>query len=274
MRPALFFALLFMGRLSFAQTNAPPPAPATKPASPTKMSRSQMTAVELQKMVDQLTKSNADLVKSNADMLELLKKQQAVLEDMQFDHRLESRQIESLEERLENTLLENAQLQKKIATLEANGVPRPQAGAVTETPSPATSGAPNTPPVQPAPAEAAETPPPSTYLPPAPEGAPGIPSWHRLFTLKGDDNKQSDLFRIQGRTWRVFWHNQDKPEKVYQNTSALFINAFPKDDTIPEKVCSKLGTGSDSIELEGPGNYYLKVEASGGSWELAVEDFY
>jgi len=71
----------------------------------------------------------------------------------------------------------------------------------------------------------------------------------------------------------VLWHNQDKPGKAYLNTSALFINAFPKDDTIPQKVCSKLGSGGDSAELDGPGNYYLKVEASGGSWELAVEDF-
>jgi hypothetical protein len=71
----------------------------------------------------------------------------------------------------------------------------------------------------------------------------------------------------------VLWHNQDKPGKEYLNTSALFINAFPKDDTIPQKVCSKLGSGGDSTELDGPGNYYLKIEASGGSWELAVEDF-
>jgi hypothetical protein len=121
---------------------------------------------------------------------------------------------------------------------------------------------------------AATPPPPPTYLP-APEaaGAPGTKSWRRLFTLKGDDSRQTDLFQIQGRTWRVLWHNQDKPGKEYLNTSALFINAFPKDDTIPQKVCSKLGSGGDSTELDGPGNYYLKIEASGGSWELAVEDF-
>jgi hypothetical protein len=71
----------------------------------------------------------------------------------------------------------------------------------------------------------------------------------------------------------VFWHNQDKPGKASQNTSALFINAFPKDDTIPQKVCSKVGSGGDSTELQGPGNYYLRIEASGGTWELAVEDF-
>ena len=29
------------------------------------------------------------------------------------------------------------------------------------------------------------------------------------------------------------------------NTSALFINAFPRDDTIPQKVCAKLGSGGD-----------------------------
>jgi TolA-binding protein len=289
MRLALLLALLFLGRLSFAQTNGPtagPPAsdstpvpPKPKPASTARMSRAQLTAMELQKTVDQLTQSNGDL-------LDLLKKQQAVLEDMQFDRRLQSRQIESLEERLEDTLFQNTQLQKKIATLEADAAVRSSAPPVTAPATPAaptasvapdaTAGSTNTPPVEPAPEEVAETPPPppSTYLPPPDsEGAPGTQSWHRLFTLKGDDGTQSDLFQIQGRTWRVLWHNQDKPGKVYQNTSALFINAFPKDDTIPQKVCSKLGSGGDSTELEGPGNYYLKIEASGGSWELAVEDF-
>ena len=66
------------------------------------------------------------------------------------------------------------------------------------------------------------------------------------FTLKGSDNQQSDVFTVHGKLWRVLWHNQDKPGKLFANTSALFINAFPRDDTIPQKVCSKLGTGSDS----------------------------
>ena len=123
-------------------------------------------------------------------------------------------------------------------------------------------------------AEPAAPPTPSTYLPPAQTGGdPTAPAWHRLFTLSGTDNKDTDLFHIQGSAWRIFWHNLDKPGKTYANTSALFINAYPKDDTIPQKVCSKLGTGGDCTELAGPGNYYLKVEASGGSWELAVEDF-
>jgi len=257
MRLVLLLALLFLTRLSFAQTTAPAPAP--------KLSRSAATAVELQKAVDQLTQSNRDL-------LDLLKKQQTVLEDMQFDRRLQSRQIESLEERLEDALYQNTQLQNKIATLEADAAVRPPVTPVT---APAAAPAStNTPPAQPAPEPVAETPPPSTYLPaPDSEGMPGTKSWHRLFALKGDDTRQTDLFQIEGRTWRVLWHNQDKTGKVYVNTSALFINAFPRDDTIPQRVCSKLGSGGDSTELEGPGNYYLKIEASGGSWELAVEDF-
>jgi len=268
MRFALLLAFLFLTRLSFAQTNAPDvPAPAKMPHLPA-------TAVELQKTVDQLTQSNRDL-------LDLLKKQQSVLEDMQFDRRLQSRQIESLEERLEDSLFQNTQLQNKIATLEAEAAVRPSASPATALAAQATPPAPeaapgstNVPPAQPAPVQDVATPPPSTYLPPPDsEGAPGTKSWHRLFTLKGEDTRQTDLFQIQGRTWRVVWHNQDKPGKEYVNTSALFINAFPKDDTIPQKVCSKLGSGGDSTELDGPGNYYLKIEASGGSWELAVEDF-
>jgi hypothetical protein len=203
------------------------------------------------------------LTQSNRDLLDLLKKQQKVLEDIQYDRRLQSRQIQSVEERLTDALQQNAQLQAKVAALEA----KLAAGPV--------SGATNAPPSQPTVSQQAPPPPPpSTYLPPPDsEGAPGTQSWHRLFTLSGQDGKNSDIFHVQGRQWRVLWHNQDNPGKEYQNTSALFISAFPKDDTIPQKVCSKLGSGGDATELVGPGNYYLKIEASGGSWELAVEDF-
>jgi hypothetical protein len=286
MRITVLLALVFLTRFTLAETdtNAPtatppalapasPPKPAAsaggngKSASSGKMSRS-ATAAQLQAALDQLTQSNRDL-------LDLLKKQQVVLEDMQYDRRLESRQIQSLEERLTTTLFENTQLQNKVASLEAAAEARPQAGTATAAPLPATADTNNAAPNSPAPAPVAQAPPlPATYLPPADtEGAPGTKSWHRLFTLKGEEGRQTDLFHVDGRTWRVLWHNQDKPGKTFENTSALFINAFPKDDTIPQKVCSKLGSGGDSAELEGPGNYYLKIEASGGSWELAVEDF-
>jgi len=279
MRLALLLALLFLARLSFAQTNATatpapvlvPPEPATasgdgKPVSPANTSHPPATAAQLQAALDQLTQSNRN-------MLDLLKQQQEVLKDMQFDRRLQSRQIQSLEERLEETLFQNTQLQRKVAVLEADAAVRPPGAPVTM--SAATPGSTNAPSAQPVPTPVAATPPPpSTYLPPPEsEGASGTKSWRRLFALKGNESKESDLFQIQGRTWRVLWHNQDRPGKIYENTSAVFINAFPKDDTIPQKVCSKLGSGGDSAELNGPGNYYLKIEASGGSWEVAVEDF-
>jgi hypothetical protein len=252
MRLALLLALLGLPCLSPAQTNAAAPSTPAKPAT------------ELQKTVDQLTQSNRDL-------LDLLKKQQSVLEDIQYDRRLQSRQIESLEERLADALLENTRLQNKVGNLESAAAARPATAPVATAPAPSTQPtATNAPPTV-----SADVPPPATYLP-APEpnnGPPETLTWHRLLTLKGDAGRQTDLFPVQGKTWRVLWHNQDKPGKAYANTSALFINAFPKDDTIPQKVCAKLGTGGDATELQGPGNYYLKIEASGGSWELAVEDF-
>lgn len=242
-------SLFLLMRFCSAQTNVAPAAPPQDNA-------------DLQKAIAQLTQSNHD-------MLDLLKQQQAVLQDLQFDRRQQSRQIESLEERLTESQLENAQLKNKVSNLEAEAAVRP---VVAPAPAPQASAPTPTPPPKTEDPDAA--PPPSTYLPkPESEGAPGTLSWHRLFTLKGTENKSTDLFHIQGKTWRVLWHNQDPPGKVYKNTSALFINAFPKDDTIPQKVCSKLGSGGDSSELQGPGNYYLKIEASGGSWELAVEDF-
>jgi len=268
MRLVLFLALLLPPCAALAQTNASSATAPAKTASSSKLSRTAMTAAELQKTVDQLTKSNADL-------LELLKQQQSVLEDIQFDRRQQGRHIESLEERLEESLLQNTQLQNKIANLEAEAAVRPAVStqppsAGNSTPPPATNAAP----MQTAPIVETPPPPPSTYLPePEPEGPPGTKSWHRLLTLKGAEGQNSGLFQIQGKNWRVFWHNQDPVGKTYQNTSALFINAFPKADTIPQKVCAKVGTGGDSTELIGPGNFYLKIEASGGSWELAVEDF-
>jgi hypothetical protein len=263
---------------------------------------STQTLAQMQTSLDELTKSNHDL-------LDLLKQQQSVLEDIQYDRRLQSRQIDNLESRLEEALTEKQQLQVKVDKLELQAtqhtsVASPTVAAqpykepdVQTTPQsgtvrgkgfvvPGSAPEPNAPPTAPtletvkapdATTPASAPPTPSTYLPP--EGADNPPAqgastWHRLFTLKGNDNQQSDVFTVHGKLWRVLWHNQDKPGKLFANTSALFINAFPRDDTIPQKICSKLGTGGDSVEMQGPGNYYVKVEASGGSWELAVEDFH
>jgi TolA-binding protein len=247
-------ALALLLRLASAQTLPAPTSPNSKPAANPSTANSNPPAKAApppQTATDQLTQANRDL-------LELLKKQQSVLEDIQYDRRLQNRQIQNLEERLTTALQQNAQLQAKIDQLKS-------APPVAAPPS-----------ALPPPAPIAETipPPPSTYLPPPEsEGAPGTKSWHRLFTLSGTDAKSTDLFHVEGPQWRVIWHNQDKPGDTYKNTSALFISAYPKDDTIPQKVCSKLGSGGDATELVGPGNYYLKVEASGGNWELAVEDF-
>jgi Spy/CpxP family protein refolding chaperone len=247
-----------------AQSNASPSPAAHKSAAVTATTSAENAA------------TIARLTESNQELLDLLKKQQAVLEDIQYDRRLQNRQISSLEARLEDTLQQNADLQAKIAKLEEqisigpSAVPTsaspaevsPKVGAVSPASAPVS------------PTAAAVPPPPASYLPiPDTQGMPGTKSWHRLFTLSGTDGKNSDVFQIQGPQWRVLWHNQDRPGNAYANTSALFISAFPKDDTIPQKVCSKLGSGGDATELNGPGSFYLKVEASGGSWELAVEDF-
>lgn len=232
----------------------PPRLTATEPSPADSGSASSVTA-NLQASVDRLTQTNKEL-------LDLLKKQQSVLQDIQYDRRLQTRQIESLEQRLQESLVENAQLQAKIDKLMSAPAAPPSSAAPAATNSVANAQPPSPPP------------PPASYLPP-PESAPaGSPGWHRLFSLSGTDSRDTDLFHIQGHQWRVVWHNQDKPGKAYLNTSALFLNAFPKDDTIPQKVCAKLGSGGDSTQLTGPGNYYVKVEASGGSWEMAVEDFY
>ncbi|MEJ0000545.1 MAG: hypothetical protein WDO13_16135 [Verrucomicrobiota bacterium] len=276
MRPLALLLLLAIGvalarvqGASAPATNAPaakaPSATGTHAARP-------RTLTQMQTALDQLTQSNHDL-------LDLLKKQQQVLEDMQFDRRLQSRQIQSLEERMEEALQEKSQLEAEVAKLQADAAVRPSipvvnaplAGTASKAEEAATNvaGATNVPPAD-APDSAA--PPPASYLPPPSEGPPGTAGWHRVFTLKGTDGQKTDPFPIRGKTWRVLWHNQDKPGKVYANTSGLFIDAFPRDDTIPQKVCAKIGTGGDSTELQGPGNYYLRIDASGGSWELAVEE--
>ena len=271
MKIALFLAFILVAGVCRAQTDSTeaPSSTAGTTTSPKPATKKKPlpTAAQLQAALDQLTQSNHDL-------LDLLKQQQKVLEDIQYDRRLQSRQIASLTERLADKLLENTQLQKQIAALETEASLRQSLPALEPAPIPLTNAAVATPPKTNAPVAEAPPPPPATYLPPPDtEGMPGTMSWHRLFTLKGSDAKQTDLFHIQGKTWRVVWHNQDQPGKLYENTSALFINAFPRDDVIPQKVSAKLGSGGDKTELVGPGNYYLKIEASGGSWELAVEDF-
>jgi len=265
MRLLSIFALAFLPSLALAQTSQPPSQPITGSDAPRLILNpvNPRSNTGPQGSIDRLTQANTEL-------LDLLKKQQAVLEDIQFDRRLQSRQIESLEERLQETLIENTQLQNKIDKLTAaannpGAAPTPATPTTTGTSTaPQSSANPTTPPSKP-----------SSYLPAAPvEVASATSGWHRLFTLSGTDSRNTDLFHIQGNHWRVAWHNQDPDGKAYKNTSALFLNAFPKDDTIPQKVCAQLGSGGDITDLVGPGNYYIKVEASGGSWELAVEDFH
>lgn len=247
---------------SSAQTAPAPPLPTPRPAASSSKSGHPSNAA-LQAAIERLTRSNQEL-------LDLLKQQQSVLEDIQYDRRLQNRQITLLEQRLEDTLQLNASLQAKVAGLQAQVAE----GAGADKTAAATSG-----PTAPADAPAATVtpappPPPSTYLPPEQTaGPPGTMWWHRLFTLSGTDSQNSQTFRVSGKQWRVLWHNQDKPGDAYKNTSALFINAFPTGDSIPKKVCSQLGNGDDNTELTGTGEFYLKVEASGGHWELAVEDF-
>jgi len=275
MKRLLPLFLAFAASLAVSGQSIPPPddastqsepAPESLPPKPAAASSSKTghpSNAALQAAIDRLTRSNQEL-------LDLLKQQQAVLEDIQYDRRLQNRQITLLEQRLEDTLQLNASLQAKVAGLQAqangSGAGKPTATADTDTTAPANPPAAT---VSPAP-----PPPPSSYLPPEQAGgAPGTMWWHRLFTLSGTDSQNSQTFRVSGKQWRVLWHNQDKPGDAYKNTSALFINAFPTGDSIPKKVCSQLGNGDDNTELTGTGEFYLKVEASGGHWELAVEDF-
>jgi len=254
-----------------AENNATPPPgtpPPAEPASAAQASASEqhnsVPAGKSQAIIDRLTSSNQDL-------LDLLKKQQAVLEDIQYDRRLQNRQITLIEGRLEDTLQENAALQVKIAKLQtelADAASKPSAAAGPSATAPAPAAP--VPAPEPPPAPAA----PASYLPvPELAGPPGTMWWHRVQTISGDDSRSTDVFHIAGKQWRVIWHNQDRPGAAYKNTSALFISAFPKNDSIPKKICSQLGSGGDKTELTGSGDYYLKIEASGGHWEAAVEDF-
>ena len=240
-------------------TDASDTTPAPKPAS---SRASRATNAGLQASIDRLTRSNQEL-------LDLLKQQQTVLQDIQYDRRLQNRQISLLEQRLEDTLQLNASLQAKVAKLQAAAA----AGSSAPKPAPGSSAsAPSTEPV--ANLEPAPPPPPASYLPPEQSpGAPGTMWWHRVLTLSGSDSQNSKTFPISGKTWRVLWHNRDRPGDTYKNTSALFISAFPANDSIPKKVCSQLGSGGNATELTGTGDFYLKIEASGGHWEAAVEDF-
>lgn len=250
---------------------APTPPPVSKPdkvdktdkPAPAKPATKSTTTSQMQANIDRLTQSNRDL-------LDLLKQQQAVLQDLQFDRRQQSRHIQSLEERLTDALQQNALLQKKVGDMATEAAVRP----IVQFQSSPTNSAANTPPQPPPVSEPIPPPkPPDTYLPPAPPQGLDGKSWHRLFVLKGTDGRQTDVFNIRGRTWRLVWHNQDPDDKKLHNTAGLFVDAFPKDDTIPQHACAKVGSGGDIADLVGPGDYYLKITASGGSWELAVEDF-
>jgi hypothetical protein len=281
----LLAALVLLGPVApaLAQTNAAPVSSNPASSATTGGKAHQATIAEMQATIDQLTQSNHDL-------LDLLKQQQSVLQDIQFDRRQQGRHIESLEVRLEEAMEQNSKLQTKLDKLEAEDSVRPAVTApepvptatnaapaitnvvegtdgTTPEPSPTlpSTGTTNAPAAEPAPH-------PASFLPPEDTVGQNGKTWHRLLVLKGTDGKQTDLFQIRGRVWRVLWHNEDPDDKKLKNTAGLFIDAFPKDDTIPQHVCAKVGSGGDSTDLVGPGNYFLKITAAGGSWELAVED--
>jgi hypothetical protein len=178
---ATFLALAVAARLAAAEipdtdqawTNAPAGEPSKpKPASSTPGASAKTAAksshapanaqsqAQMQAALDQLTQTNHDL-------LDLLKKQQAVLEDIQYDRRLQSRQIQSLEDRLVEALADKRELEQKVDNLEVQASARPAAPAPTVAPSP-----PAPTPEIPAPGAVAAT---STNTPPTPAPEPTTP---------------------------------------------------------------------------------------------------
>ena len=259
------------GAVSIADNNATPPPGTPPPAEPAQPAASraqqrQRRGRSKREIIDRLTRSNQDL-------LDLLKQQQAVLEDIQYDRRLQNRQITLIEQRLEDTLQLNAALQAKVAKLQAErAAARAQPKRGGDGRRSATAAAPASrlrrlpyPP-----------PPPASYLPP-PEHDRGarhdvVAPAARRFRARIRNARR--LFHIAGKQWRVLWHNQDRPGDCLQEYQRAFHQRLSRRMTaFPRRSARSWARAGDNTEITGSGDYYLKIEASGGHWEAAVEDF-
>ncbi len=218
----------------------PPPTPPTPAPSPNSAELKRLQAI-------------------NDQLLALTKQQEALLEQCQTSRKEQERFIAHLEERLVTTSMDKASLQKQVALLQDQLASGTVVSPRTTQSSSSSNQIPTPVPVRP-----------TSELPPESDAPSGTLAFRRVFILKGSDSQKTDIFHISGKTWRILYHNRD-PEK-YPNTSALFVEAYPKGDDVPLKRASQAATGGGEEILDGPGDFYLKIDAAGGTWEVAVED--
>ncbi len=105
------------------------------------------------------------------------------------------------------------------------------------------------------------------------DGPPGTMTWHRLVTFErhGGETNRSVPHPGQDMARRVAQPGQTgKSLREHQCTFHQRVSArrYHSAEGVRE-----IGLGRRQNGTPRPGNYYLKIEASGGSWELAVEDF-
>ncbi len=93
------------------------------------------------------------------------------------------------------------------------------------------------------------------------------PKWKQVILIKGKGPKESEIFRIRGKEWKIAWKTQS------DETSDEFILIL-YDKNNPENtevIANTTGDSEDFVYLEGKGEYYLSINTK-QSYEITIEE--
>lgn len=106
---------------------------------------------------------------------------------------------------------------------------------------------------------------PEPELEPEPEPEP---TWQEVKTWSGNGIKSTETFSIASKEWRIGWNATN--ENV---AGILQIYVYKADGNLVTLASNQQGEGSDvSYVREGPGEFYLEINAANLDWVVTVED--
>ncbi|MDH5704348.1 MAG: hypothetical protein OEY99_09050 [Aigarchaeota archaeon] len=100
-------------------------------------------------------------------------------------------------------------------------------------------------------------------------------AWYKVATFKGTYSKTTDVFEVRGKRFRLTWSISGAGQ-----WTVFGFFCYPEGKNTgfvgtPMMVTGSKQTTDSTIVYEGPGKFYLEVNAGNlDGWEIMVEDFY
>lgn len=96
------------------------------------------------------------------------------------------------------------------------------------------------------------------------------PGWQQVASWQGNGVKSTETFHVNSKQWRVTWNYTGRKGG---DGGHLSVFAHNEDGSWSELAASQTGAGSgDSIMRSGPGDCYLEISSTSGSWQVVVEE--